>query len=197
MGPTLNQSVNRGDSLLELTRSGSCALSVGRGRVSHTGITLAEQDYCKIGGINFPNDGMLNRHNHQALHLYEWHFKMNILGLTEHRGNIKCAKTTIQPTLQGIYPKSSFMLKLPSMNAPFLVTTQHRFISTYSLMYNTFQEGATLTTATFIENWLYIENCPTGFICIVSIYLHTNPGHYEQSLAPSYRWGNRDSGRFA
>lgn len=36
MGPTLTQSVNRGDSLLWLARSGSCAFPVGRSRVRHT-----------------------------------------------------------------------------------------------------------------------------------------------------------------
>lgn len=49
-------------------------------------------------------------------------------------------------------PQINFMLTVPSMNALFLVTTPHiKLIPTYPLMYNTFQEGATLTIVKFIE----------------------------------------------
>lgn len=83
------------------------------------------------------------------------------------------SQTIIWPTSQGVSPKSSFMLTLPSINEPFLVTTPHlTFISTYPQMCDTFQEGATLTTATVIQHSLYTRHCPTRFIHIMSPYPH-------------------------
>lgn len=95
--------------------------------------------------------------------LCEWRFELNTPGSPEHHENIICTQTIIQPTSRGIYPKSSFMLTLPSVNASFLVTTPHiKFISTYALTCNTFQEGAALTITTCIEHWHYTRHGPTG-----------------------------------